>query len=178
MSTFQTAKDKLTLHWGEMGTRWGINKTMAQVHALLFISEKPLNAEDIMNELQISRGNASMSLRELINWGLVSKMHVKGQRREYYTTEKDPWQFFKIVSRERKKREIDPTIAALQEILTTLETDFSPESTYARQQIKSLLELVETGDQIYNTIEDLSPSNLMKLAKQLLQIAQKTMVSS
>jgi DNA-binding transcriptional regulator GbsR (MarR family) len=88
---YQDVKERFILHWGEMGTRWGINRTMAQVQALLFISEVPLSADEIMDELQISRGNVSMSLRELINWGIVSKMHVKGERKEYYTTEKDVW---------------------------------------------------------------------------------------
>jgi DNA-binding transcriptional regulator GbsR (MarR family) len=173
MSNLQEAKDNFILHWGEMGTKWGINRTMAQVHALLFISEKPLCAEEIMEELQISRGNVSMSLRELMNWGVVSKMHIKGERKEYFTTEKDVWQFFKIISRERKKREIDPTIITLHEVLADLENDEHPESHYVRRQIDSLLELVETGDQLYDYIEDLNPASLLKLVNQVLQLAKK-----
>lgn len=173
MEKYEVAKDKFTLHWGEMGTKWGINKTMAQVHALLFISENPLSAEDIMEELQISRGNTSMSLRELMNWGVVTKKHIKGERKEYYTTEKDAWEFFKIISRERKKREIDPTITVLHEIMTDLDDAKQPESDYARRQIASLLELVDTGDQLYNYIEDLNPSKLLKLVGQVTKLAQK-----
>lgn len=171
MNTFQEAKDKFTLHWGEMGTKWGINKTMAQVHALLFITEQPLSAEEIMSELQISRGNVSMSLRELVNWGIVTKMHIKGERKEYFTTEKDVFEFFKIVSRERKRREIDPTIVVLREVLETLETNEHPESEYARTQLTDLLELVEMGDNVYNYIERLNPKSIMKLAKQIMQFA-------
>ncbi|RME51531.1 MAG: ArsR family transcriptional regulator [Caldilineae bacterium] len=173
MTDFQAVKDKITLHWGEMGTRWGINRTMAQVHALLFISEKPLSAEEIMEELQISRGNVSMSLRELMNWGIVYKMHIKGERKEFYTTEKDVWQFFKIISRERKKREIDPTMNTLREVLADLEGETTPESVYARQQLASLLELVEIGENLYAVIEDLTPNSLTGLVRQVMQFMQK-----
>ncbi|MFQ5577012.1 MAG: GbsR/MarR family transcriptional regulator [Anaerolineae bacterium] len=173
MGSYQEAKDKLTLHWGEMGTKWGINKTMAQVHALLFISENPLSAEEIMEELQISRGNVSMSLRELIHWGIVYKMHIKGERKEYFTTEKDAWQFFKIISRERKKREIDPTMSVLREVMAGLDSEDCPECEYTRRQISSLLELVEIGNNLYNVIENLNPRNLTKLARQALQFAQR-----
>lgn len=172
MNNYQEAKDKFTLHWGEMGTKWGINKTMAQVHALLFITENPLCAEEIMEELQISRGNVSMSLRELINWGIVSKMHVKGERKEYFTTEKNVWRFFKIVSRERKKREIDPTIVVLRDLLEELEAEDSLESDYAQKQLAAMLNLVEIGDELYNSIEDLNSKNLMKLVKQVMQVAK------
>ncbi|HHJ06782.1 MAG TPA: ArsR family transcriptional regulator [Anaerolineae bacterium] len=173
MSDFQAIQDKITLHWGEMGNKWGINKTMAQVHALLFISEKPLSAEQIMGELQISRGNVSMSLRELINWGIVYKMHIKGERKEYFTTEKDAWQFFKIISRERKKREIDPTITVLRDVINDLKVADDPDSVYARQQIASLLELVEIGDNLYDVIENLNSANLTRLVKQVLEFAQR-----
>jgi len=173
MSDYQEIKDTITLHWGEMGTKWGINKTMAQVHALLFISEEPLSAEQIMGELQISRGNVSMSLRELMNWGIVYKMHIKGERKEYFTTEKDAWQFFKIISRERKKREIDPTIAVLRDVIDSLEAADQPESAYARQQISSLLELVEIGDNLYDVIENLNSANLARLVKQVLEFSQR-----
>ncbi len=168
MDTYQQAKDKLTLHWGEMGAKWGINRTMAQVHALLFASEKPLCAEEIMDELQISRGNVSMSLRELMNWGIVTKMHIKGERKEFYTTEKDVWQFFKIISQERKKREIDPTINALRDVLRDLDTIDTPESAYTRRQVADLLELVETGDKLYHMIEKMDYPRVMKLIKQFL----------
>src|SRR6185503_11039119 len=110
MSEFEEIREKFILHWGEQGSLWGINRTMAQVHALLFISPEPLCANQIMDELQISRGNVSMALRELIAWGLVSRVHIKGERREFYTTEKDVWTMFRIIARERKKREVDPTI--------------------------------------------------------------------
>ena len=168
----QNIKDKFTLHWGEMGTKWGINKTMAQVHALLFISEQCLSADEIMKELKISRGSASMSLRELMSWGIVTKIHIKGERKEYYTTEKDVWTLFKIVSRERKKREMDPTIAVLHEILDSLADNQDAESEYLRERVISLLELVEIGDTIYQYIDNLDPQNMAKVGHQVLRLTQ------
>ncbi len=122
MSELERVRERFILHWGEMGSLWGINRTMAQIHALLFISPEPLSANEIMEELQISRGNVSMGLRELIAWGIVNRVHVKGERREFYTTEKDVWKMFRIIARERKKREVDPTIYVLRDSMTELDT--------------------------------------------------------
>ena len=105
MNDLDRVKERFILHWGEMGSLWGINRTMAQIHALLYISPEPLSANAIMDELQISRGNVSMALRELIAWGIVNRVHVKGERREFYATEKDVWALFRIIARERKKRD-------------------------------------------------------------------------
>ncbi|MEM7029964.1 MAG: ArsR family transcriptional regulator [Chloroflexota bacterium] len=173
MADMQEVKEKFILHWGEMGTRWGINRTMAQVQALLFISERPLSAEEIMTELQISRGNVSMSLRELMNWGIVNKMHVKGERKEFFTTEKDVWELFKIVLRERKKREIDPTLDVLHELIDTLENTDHADKDYVQQQLQSLLGFVESGTDLYDYTSNLNPLNLMRFSKQTLQLAQK-----
>lgn len=173
MNDILDIKDKFILHWGEMGTRWGINRTMAQVQALLFISEEPLSADEIMTKLQISRGNVSMSLRELINWGIVNKMHVKGERKEFFTTEKDVWELFKVVLRERKKREIDPTIEVLHELLDTLDNINHDDKPYVQQQLTSLLEFVEAGTRLYDHTSNLNPINLMKFSKETIQLAQK-----
>ena len=173
MDTLQEIKERFILHWGEMGTRWGINRTMAQVQALLFISEQPLSADEIMQELQISRGNVSMSLRELMNWGIVSKMHVKGERKEFFTTEKDVWELFKVILRERKKREIDPTLEVLHDLLSTLPTLTHKDKDYVQAQLTSLLEFVETGTNLYEYTSNLNPINLMKLSRETLQLAQK-----
>ncbi len=107
-----------------MGAAWGISRTMAEVHALLYITGQPMNTDDIMERLQISRGNASMSVRALLDWGIVSRTHKRGDRKEYYAAEKDVWSLFRAIVRERMKREVDPLIASLFEIrdLTSLET--------------------------------------------------------
>lgn len=114
--TLRLAQDRFIACWGKMGSAWGISRTMAEVHALLFISGEPLCTDDIMERLEISRGNASMSLRALLEWGVVARAHRRGDRKEYFTAEQDVWAMFRAVVRERMKREADPTLASLYEI--------------------------------------------------------------
>ena len=116
------ARDKFIRAWGKLGSSWGINRTMAQVHALLLIASEPLSAEDIMRELKISRGNANMNLRQLIQWGLVEKEHKPGERREFFSAEKDIWKVAMQIAKERKKRELEPVKKLLNE-LTRVEGD-------------------------------------------------------
>ncbi|MGH9704912.1 MAG: GbsR/MarR family transcriptional regulator, partial [Candidatus Acidiferrales bacterium] len=106
---------KFILHWGEMGTRWGINRTVAQVHALLFLSPEPLHAEEIAQTLSVARSNVSTSLRELQAWRIVREVSVFGDRRQHFESMKDLWEMFRIILEERKRREIDPTITVLRE---------------------------------------------------------------
>jgi DNA-binding transcriptional regulator GbsR (MarR family) len=155
-----------------MGSLWGINRTMAQIHALLLISEEPLSANDIMAELEISRGNVSMALRELIAWGIVSRVHLKGERREFYTTEKDVWKMFRIIARERKKREVDPTIDVLRQSVSDLEQMSDSEGKYEREQLKSLLNFFETGIEVYEDLEAQSPTSILKLLGKTLRLKQ------
>jgi DNA-binding transcriptional regulator GbsR (MarR family) len=113
---YNEAKRKFIQAWGTLGSSWGINRAMAQIHALLLISTQPLSAEDVMNELQMSRGNVNMNLRALIDWGIVRKIHKTGERREYFSAGKDIWELAKQVSRERRKREIAPVLKVLAEV--------------------------------------------------------------
>lgn len=172
MNQLDQVKEKFILHWGEQGSLWGINRTMAQVHALLFISPDPLCANQIMEELQISRGNVSMALRDLIAWGLVSRVHIKGERREFYTTEKDVWSMFRIIARERKKREVDPTIEVLRESVTRLNQTPDSDHEYEREQLRNLLEFFETGVTVYKDLENLAPNSILKLVSKTLQLKQ------
>jgi DNA-binding transcriptional regulator GbsR (MarR family) len=110
------AKEKFIQAWGTLGSNWGISRTMAQVHALLLVSADALSTEEIMDELQISRGNANMNIRDLINWGLVRKEIKQGERREYFYAEKDIWKVFKQVVKERRKRELEPVFHVLDEV--------------------------------------------------------------
>ena len=110
------AKIKYIQTWGSLATSWGINKTMAQVHALLLVSTKPLSAEDIMETLQISRGNVNMNVRALIDWGIVTKEFVVGERKEFFVADKDIWELFKQITKERKKREIEPVLKVLEDL--------------------------------------------------------------
>src|SRR5215472_4687491 len=110
-------QQKFILHWGEMGTRWGINRTVAQIHALLYISPRPLNAEEIAETLGVARSNVSNSLRELQSWRIVKLVHVLGDKRDHFESMKNVWEMFRIVLDERKRREIDPTIDMLEECI-------------------------------------------------------------
>src|ERR1044071_7205431 len=114
MKHLTPVQQKFILHWGEMGVRWGINRTMAQIHALLYLSPKPMDAEVICELLGVARSNVSNSLRELQNWGIVKVVHVIGDRRDHFESMKDVWEMFRRVLYERKKREIDPTLEMLR----------------------------------------------------------------
>lgn len=117
MADLDPISRKFILHWGEMGTRWGINRTVAQIHALLYLSPEPLHAECISDTLMVARSNVSNSLKELQGWGIVRVAHVLGDRRDHFESLKDPWEMFRIVLEERKKREIDPTLGVLEECI-------------------------------------------------------------
>tara|TARA_R110001592_G_C12986506_1_gene734656 strand:- start:47 stop:550 length:504 start_codon:yes stop_codon:yes gene_type:complete len=142
------AKIKYIQTWGSLATSWGINKTMAQVHALLLVTTKPLSAEDIMDTLQISRGNVNMNVRALIDWGIVTKEFAVGERKEFFVADKDIWELFKQITKERKKREIEPVIKVLQELQQV--DDTSDEAL----QFKKVLGDLSTVTTTVNTILD------------------------
>lgn len=125
------AKDKFVQAWGSLGSNWGIPKTMAQVHALLLISEKPLSAEDIMAELDISRGNVNLNVRTLIDWGIVDRVTVKGERREFFTAEKDIWKVATQIANQRRKRELEPMMKVLSQVKGVEDPQADPESLKA-----------------------------------------------
>ena len=133
---------KFVLHWGEMGSRWGINRTVAQIHALLFLSPKPLDAEEIAQTLDVARSNVSNSLRELQGWGIVRVVHVLGDRRDHFESMKDVWEMFRIVIDERKKRETDPTLAMLRESVAEAKKPGQADA-YTRQRLEDMLEFFE-----------------------------------
>ena len=123
MKTLTPVQQKFVLHWGEMGTRWGINRSVAQIHALLYLSARPLNAEEVTETLQIARSNVSTSLRELQGWGIVRRVHVLGDARDHFESLQDVWEMFRVVLDERKRREIDPTLAVLRDCVAEAEVD-------------------------------------------------------
>jgi DNA-binding transcriptional regulator GbsR (MarR family) len=110
------AKQQFLSSWGAFGTHWGINRTMAQIHALLLVSPDPLTQDDIMEELNISRGNVNMNIRELVNWGLIERVLLPGERKEYFSAEKDIWKVVKQIVKERKKRELEPMLKLLDQL--------------------------------------------------------------
>jgi DNA-binding transcriptional regulator GbsR (MarR family) len=152
MTAAATAEDALTgavgdlgarfvLHWGEMGARWGVSRTVAQIHALLFLRGQPLHAEEIAEVLQVARSNVSTSLRELQNWDLARVVHRAGDRRDHFETVQDPWELVRILVRERKEREFDPTLAFLRGCVASRE--FAREATETQKRLRETLSLME-----------------------------------
>jgi DNA-binding transcriptional regulator GbsR (MarR family) len=155
--------ERFVLHWGEMGTSWGVNRTVAQIHALLFVVGAPLNADDIAETLGVARSNVSMSLRELANWKLIRTVHLLGDRRDHFDTTTDVWELFRVVVSQRKAREFDPTISVLRECVKS--GDFSSESQAAQLRIKETLALMETLSSWADEMLRLEPDTLMKIMK-------------
>ncbi|MDV3308741.1 MAG: MarR family transcriptional regulator [Cyclobacteriaceae bacterium] len=140
------AKSQFIQAWGTLGSKWGINRTMAQIHALLLVSPDPMSAEEIMEGLNISRGNVNMNVRELIDWGLVDKLHKPGDRKEYFVAEKDIWEVTKRVARERKKRELEPVLKVLEQV-SAVEGDKKDRNVKAfRDSIVGIKRMAENAD--------------------------------
>jgi DNA-binding transcriptional regulator GbsR (MarR family) len=163
MNTLTPVQQKFILHWGKMGTQWGINRTVAQIHALLYISPTPLDAEQIAGTLGVARSNVSTSLRELEGWGIVRTVHVLGDRRDHYESLKDVWEMFRIVLDERKKREMDPTLAMLKEC--AVEAEGSKEDKYTKERLDALLEFFDATSSWYEHIRKLPMAGVRKFVK-------------
>src|SRR5580704_15230010 len=142
MNKLSPVQQKFILHWGEMGTRWGINRTVAQTHALLFISPNPLNADDIVETLGVARSNVSTSLKELQSWGIIKMVHTLGDKRDHFESMKDVWELFRVVLNERKRREIDPTTQMLNECIAEAEKDKSDDK-YTEERLRELRDFFE-----------------------------------
>jgi len=164
MPPLSPVQQKFILHWGEMGTRWGINRTVAQIHALLFITQKPLNAEDIVGALDVARSNVSNSLKELQGWGIVKRVHVMSDSRDHFESMKDVWEMFRVVLDERKKREIDPTVAMLRDCVAEAHKDKETDG-YTEQKLKELADFFETTTAWYGQIRQWPTSALTRFVK-------------
>jgi DNA-binding transcriptional regulator GbsR (MarR family) len=164
MKTLSPVQQKLILHWGEMGTRWGINRTVAQIHALLFLSPQPLNAEDIAQVLGVARSNVSNSLKELQGWGIVKRLHVLGDSRDHFESMKDVWEMFRVVLDERKKREIDPTERLLHECIAAAEQDQETDE-YTKQKLRELAEFFDTSIACFGQVRRWPTGALIKFVK-------------
>jgi DNA-binding transcriptional regulator GbsR (MarR family) len=145
------AKRQFILHWGEMGARWGINRTVAQIQALLLVSDVPLTAEEIAATLRVARSNVSTSIRELEGWGLVRPVHVLGDRRRHYESLKDMWEMFRIIVDQRKRREIDPTLEVLRLCIDELKRAGAGER-YTRERLEELFEFFSEMDALYRDL--------------------------
>src|SRR5262245_8778747 len=155
---------KFILHWGEMGTRWGINRTVAQVYALLYLSAEPLNAEDIAKTLSVARSNVSTSLHELRGWGIIKVAHVLGDRRDHFTATKNVWETFQKILDERKRREVDHTLEVLQACVAELDTRGSRDE-YVRQHLLDLLDFFATMVSLYEEVRQLPSDRLRQIVK-------------
>ncbi len=164
MPKLSPVQQKFILHWGEMGTRWGINRTVAQIHALLFISPKPLPAEEIAETLGVARSNVSTSLRELQGWGIVKRVHVFGDARDHFESMQQVWEMFRVVLDERKKREIDPTIAVLRECVTEAARDKTTDP-YTGRKLGELAEFFETTTAWYAQVRQWPTGALTRFVK-------------
>jgi DNA-binding transcriptional regulator GbsR (MarR family) len=156
-------EEKFILHWGEMGTKWGINRTVAQVHALLYLAAKPLPADVISTTLSVARSNVSTSLRELQGWGIVRVVHVLGDRRDHFETLKDVWEIFRIVAEERKKREIDPTLRVLAECVQ--EVKGAPGQAHSKERLESMLEFLTAMTGLFEEILRMPAGALKSVVK-------------
>ncbi len=158
---FNEAKETLIESWGTLGSNWGINKAMAKIHILLLISPKPLSTEDIMEQLNISRGNANINIRALIDWGLVHKKLVPGERKEFFYPIKDMWELVRIVAAERRKREIAPVTKTLK-TFENMPTEGDEEKEEFKKTVQGMIELIEAGDLALNLLHKLEKNKFLK----------------
>lgn len=150
--TVPEARTRFVQAWGNFGSSWGINRTMAQIHALLLTAPAPMSAEDVMEGLNISRGNANMNLRALIDWGLVAKELRLGERREYFVAEKDIWQVARRIARERKKRELSPMRDFLEDLRDVGKGSSAPEAAAFHQSVNGVLRFANSADRMLETV--------------------------
>jgi DNA-binding transcriptional regulator GbsR (MarR family) len=165
---FKEAKNKFVQTWGALGSQWGINKTMAQIHALLMVSSEAISMEDIMEELQISRGNASMNIRALMDWGIVYKEYKTGERREFFIAEKDLDELAVKISRERSKREIKPALRVLKEV-SSISANTTSEEKHFVDQTKKLYDFVLKADNVLDKITEYKDNWLAQILMKFMK---------
>ena len=162
------ARDEFVAQWGALGTQWGINRTMAQIHALLMTAPLAMTTDEVMEDLEISRGNAHTNLKELVAWGLVKAVVKKGERRDFFEAEKDVWQIFTIVARERKRREIEPALAILTKCAEDSRGIKTPEGIAFHGQMRALEDFVGFASKMSDRISSMKHGLAVQLATKLL----------
>ena len=163
------ARDEFVTQWGAIGSAWGINRTMAQIHALLIVTPRPLSTDEIMEELKISRGNAHGNLRELVSWGLIRSVVRKGERKEYFEAEKDVWKMFCIVARERRRRELRPAMNVLQDCAAATRGLKGAEAAAFNKQIKALSDFLNLADNVITKVTRSEQSRMIPWALKFLK---------
>jgi DNA-binding transcriptional regulator GbsR (MarR family) len=172
MANLTGVQQKYILHWGEMGTRWGINRTVAQIHALLYLSPRALPAEEIAETLSVARSNVSTSIRELETWGIVRAVHVLGDRREHYESMKDVWEMFRLVIEQRKRREIDPT----REMLKRSLEEIDPRETgaeFTRERLAAMAGFFDAVTELHDQMKSLPTGTVRKLLRMGAKVSGK-----
>jgi DNA-binding transcriptional regulator GbsR (MarR family) len=169
LTELREARDRFVTQWGAIGSAWGINRTMAQIHALLIVTPAPLATDDIMAELRISRGNAHGNLRDLVSWGLVRSVVRKGERKEYFEAEKDVWRMFCIVIRERRRRELRPAMGVLEECAERTRSIKGAEAAAFQKQIKALSDFLVLTDNVITKITRSEQSKIIPWALKFLK---------
>ena len=172
----RTSQDLFIRRWGEMGQTWGINRTMAEIHALLYITAQPQCTDDVMERLNISRGNASMSLRALCDWGIIRRLHKRGERREYFESLGEVWEMFSIIAAERKRREMDPVLETIKQCQRMLDEASLGKSAAkqpfviaTRQRLASMEEFMEVTNKIFAQFINNARGGLTRVVKVLLK---------
>jgi len=158
------AVEKYVLHWGEMGTRWGTNRTVAQIQALLYLSPRPLRADEIVDLLSVARSNVSTSVRELQSYGLVKMTHMLGDRRDYFESLSDVWELFRVIIEQRKQRELNPTLSMLRKVAVEV-VDEDQTDKITKDRITNMLQFVETTNSWYEKIQGVPTPALQKIMK-------------
>ena len=169
------AVEKYVLHWGEMGTRWGTNRTVAQIQALLYLSPKPLRADEIVDLLSVARSNVSTSIRELQSYGLVRMTHILGDRRDYFESLHNVWELFRVIIQQRKQRELNPTLTMLRGCVEEVDGEDQTDQI-TKERIRNMLEFVETTNSWYEEVSDIPTSTLTKLmalGKKITKLVRK-----
>jgi DNA-binding transcriptional regulator GbsR (MarR family) len=172
----RTSQDLFIRRWGEMGATWGINRTMAEIHALLYITAQPLCTDDVMERLHISRGNASMSLRSLCDWGIIRRLHKRGERREYFESLHDVWEIFSIIATERKRREMDPVLETIKQCQAMLDaTNIGKAAAnqetvkLTRQRLGDMEEFMAVTNKVFQQFVGNAKSGLSRVVRVLLK---------
>jgi DNA-binding transcriptional regulator GbsR (MarR family) len=161
--------------WGEMGAAWGISRTMAEIHALMYVAPEPLCTDDVMKQLQVSRGNASMNLRQLLDWGLIYRVHQRGDRKEYFIAETDVWQVFETIARERRRREVQPVVDTIRQCREMIdEADKAhrcDEMKVYHERLKNMENFLGTMHNLLNLVLKVKSSGFGKLTRTISKIA-------
>jgi DNA-binding transcriptional regulator GbsR (MarR family) len=178
-SALEAAEHLFIRRWGEMGASWGISRTMAEIHALLYLSSEPLCTDDVMERLEVSRGNASMNLRQLVNWGLIQRIHRRGDRKEYFDAERDVWGMFDTITRERRRREVEPIVETIERCQAMIENERANLKSPAKEQAEvylrrfhAMLEFFESMNSMFNLLMRTGPEGLKKITGLLRSVTK------